>query len=116
MKEIQIQTCKLYKIKFEEVYLNTYIAISKNVKDPNVEPLNGLRHPITKENKVGWYLWAGEELLTDFDFFEKIHLVHLKEFWPEAIKFLGLCSGSRFILDKHGYTDIWIDESLSNID
>jgi hypothetical protein len=73
-------------------------------------PLNGLRHP-PQEDTNGWYVWCGEELSSKPDFFSPLHTRHLAEKCPEAVKFLGLPPGYRFLI-ADDYIDIWYDASL----
>jgi hypothetical protein len=76
-------------------------------------PLNGLRHPPQGDTN-GWYLWYGEELSDDPTFFAPLHTKHLQVCCPEALKFLGLPPGYRFLV-AGDYVDVWFDESLLNV-
>lgn len=76
-------------------------------------PINGLRHP-PEGDTTGWYIWAGEELSTATDFFVPLHVVHLDEWCPGAIPYLGLPPGWRFLI-ADGYEDVWFDPSLLDI-
>ena len=73
-------------------------------------PINGLRHR-PEGATSGWYLWCGEELSQDAEFFSPLHARHLVDRCPEAVRFLGLPPGSRFLLDGSD-VDIWFDGSL----
>jgi hypothetical protein len=73
-------------------------------------PLNGLRHPPAGDAS-GWYIWAGEELKSDPEFFKPMHVSHLSATCPDALRFLGLPPGWRF-LTAGDYVDVWFDESL----
>lgn len=75
-----------------------------------MEPINGLRHP-QYGNMEGWNFWGGEEFSTDPDFFPVIHAFHMINRCLEAVPFLGLPPGYRFLLAGE-YRDIWYDESL----
>jgi hypothetical protein len=76
-------------------------------------PVNGLRHPRTPRHS-GWYIWKGESLSNKDDFFEAMHVRHLEEECPEALPFLALPPGWRFLI--HGdYVDTWFDASLLDI-
>lgn len=73
-------------------------------------PINGMRYlPVGDTN--GWYIWCGEHLPQDTDFFSPLHTVHLLDRCPELIPLLGLAPGSRFLI-AGDYEDIWFDESL----
>jgi hypothetical protein len=76
-------------------------------------PINGLRHP-SQGDTNGWYIWGGEELSSDTDFFSPLHSHHLIERCPEALKFLGLPPGFRFLV-AGDYIDVWYDSSLLEV-
>ena len=73
-------------------------------------PINGLRHPIQGDT-TGWFIWAGGEPSTAPDFFQPVHVAHLADWCPLALKFLGLPPGWRFLV-ADGYEDVWGDPSL----
>jgi len=73
-------------------------------------PINGLRHP-PEGDTSGWYLWCGETLSQEPDFFSAIHVSHVSEICPEVIKFLGLPPGYRFLV-AGDYEDVWYDPEL----
>jgi hypothetical protein len=80
--------------------------------DPTQIPINGHRHPV-HGNMCGWYIWSGEELSQDADYFEVICYKHLvNENWDWVI-YLALPAGWRF-LSAPGYEDIWYDAELLN--
>jgi hypothetical protein len=76
-------------------------------------PRNGLRHP-PEGDTTGWYIWAGDTLSDDADFFEPLHVRHLVERCPELLKFLGLPPGWRFLVAS-AHEDVWEDESLLDV-
>ena len=76
-------------------------------------PINGLRHPIEK-GTCGWYIWCGEELSEDPDFFKPLHAKHINEYLPTIEKYLALPVGFRFLVAGN-HEDIWLDESIKNI-
>lgn len=88
------------------------VAINKNVKD-GIFPINGLRHPIIGDAS-GWYIWAGEDISKDENFFVPLHVEHLGEWCPQVLKYLGLPPGSRFQIADN-YEDVWEDKSLSDV-
>ena len=77
-------------------------------------PINGLRHAPTGDTN-GWYVWCGETLSDDPEFFAPLHTAHLADIYPEIIQLLGLPPGRRFLVAE-GYEDIWFDESLLKVD
>jgi hypothetical protein len=75
-------------------------------------PLNGLRVP--RENGVcGWYIWGGEDLSEDPEFFQPLHVAHLRRVCPAAIRYLALPAGWRFLRAPQ-QEDIWNDPDLLN--
>jgi hypothetical protein len=110
--EQQKGICKKYRTKFVPSPENLLVGISLNVKQ-KARPINGLRHPITKDT-TGWYIWGGE-FSEGKDFFIPLHVQHLSEWCPQIIKYLGLPPGWRFLIDLDGYEDIWEDLSLLDI-
>ena len=85
------------------------VGIALNVRT-GLEPINGLRHVPTGDT-TGWYIWAGEQLSADPDFFVPLHVEHLSEWCPRAVKYLGLPPGWRFLCAAD-YEDVWYDPDL----
>lgn len=108
----QRDICNKYNAPFVSSPLNLKVGISRNVKDGAL-PINGLRHPIEGDTS-GWYIWGGEELSDDPDFFLPLHIEHLSEWCPDIIKFLGLSPGWRFLYTPN-YEDVWEDKTLLEI-
>lgn len=73
-------------------------------------PLNGLRHRPAGDT-TGWYIWAGPDLPGDGAFFQPVHVEHLTDICPEALPYLGLPPGWRFLLAP-GQEDVWEDRTL----
>lgn len=105
----QLALCKRYGVEFVEAPLGLTLGISRNVRD-GLLPINGLRHPPAGDT-TGWYIWAGEELSADPDFFVPLHVKHLADWCPEAMRFLGLPPGWRFLVAGE-YEDAWEDPTL----
>jgi hypothetical protein len=80
--------------------------------DPTGWPINGLRHP-THGNMCGWYIWSGEKLNEDPDFFDVVCYEHLAAKGWTWVEYLGLPAGWRF-LAAPGQEDLWFDETLFN--
>jgi hypothetical protein len=76
----------------------------------SLRPLHGLRHA-PEGTTCGWYIWGGQHLEQDPDFFEPIHVAHLSECCPDALQFLALPPGWRFLV-ADGYEDVWQDLAL----
>lgn len=109
MRNEQKKVCLKYNAPYHPCDDSLKLGIATNVK-AGILPINGLR--ITPEgDTTGWYIWAGEELSQEPDFFHPLHVEHLKEWRPEIEKYLGLPPGWRFLIADN-YEDIWFDESL----
>jgi hypothetical protein len=87
------------------------VGIALNTIDK--KPINGLRHPIEKDT-CGWYIWGGEEFSDSSDFFQPLHVKHLKNYVPDIIPYLGLPPGYRLLLDGE-HVDVWFDEKLMKL-
>ncbi|AUX29368.1 MULTISPECIES: hypothetical protein [Sorangium] len=108
----QQELCKRHGADFVAAPPQLKIGIARNVRE-GLLPVNGLRHPPTGDT-TGWYIWAGEELSDDPEFFLPLHAVHLVEWCPIAVRFLGLPPGWRFLVADE-YEDVWNDPSLLNV-
>jgi hypothetical protein len=75
------------------------------------QPINGLRHNPT-ETTNGWYIWCGNELSEDPEFFSPLHVEHLADHLAEVVKYLDLPPGYRFLIDNEDYEDVWFDPAL----
>jgi hypothetical protein len=85
------------------------LGISLNTLD-GVVPLNELRHRQAGDT-CGWYIWAGEQLSQDDDFFVPLHVEEIGAWSPAAVDYLGLPPGWRFLIAP-AYEDVWYDPTL----
>lgn len=85
------------------------VGIAKNVGS-GAQPLNALRHT-ADGGTSGWFIWAGEELSSEPDAFEPLHIAHLPDRCPEMLPYLALPPGWR-VLIAPGIDDAWFDEDL----
>lgn len=109
IRRAQKDLCARYGVAFVEAPAHWKVGIARNVRD-GMLPINGLRHAAAGDT-TGWYIWAGGELSDDPDFFAPLHVEHLAEWCPAALRFLGLPPGWRFLVaDEH--EDVWADASL----
>lgn len=106
---LQRALCRRHGAGFMESPLGMKVGIARNVLE-GILPINGLRHPPVGDT-TGWYIWAGEEPSEDPDFFVALHVEHLAEWCPIAVRFLGLPAGWRFLV-ADDYEDVWEDSSL----
>ena len=94
----------------------TKVGIAQNVTQ-GIEPINGMRvNPQGDTN--GWYIWAGEEMSNDPNFFMPLHVEHLPQWCqylpqgcPNLMNYLLLPPGWRFLLAP-GYEDVWHDPEI----
>jgi hypothetical protein len=109
--DAQEATCLAYGVPYTPPVAGLKVGISRNVRD-GVLPINGLRHS-PEGDTTGWYIWAGKELPDDPDFFVPLHVEHMKEWCPEAIRFLGLPPGWRFLV-AGDHEEAWEDPAIVN--
>lgn len=107
--QIQREVCAKYGLPFVPVTEEMKVGISRNVQD-GLRPLNGLRHEPVGDSS-GWYIWAGDELSQAPNFFVPLHMAHLSEWCADAIPYLALPPGSRFLVAP-GFEDVWLDRAL----
>lgn len=105
----QHSVCERLGFAFVESPDDLKVGIAENVRE-GLLPLNGLRH-LPSGDTTGWYIWAGEVLSDDPDFFQPLHVAHLAEWCPTVLKYLGLPPGSRFLITAD-HEDVWFDETL----
>jgi hypothetical protein len=109
MNKEQEDVCRRYGAEPMAASADRKLGIAENVRQ-GVRPLNGLRHP-PEGDTTGWYIWGGESLSNDPNFFVPLHVGHLDEWCPEVKKFLALPPGWRFL--KNGdIEDVWFDATL----
>jgi hypothetical protein len=101
--------CERYGVPFVASPSHLKVGIARNVHEGRM-PINGLRHP-PEGDTTGWYIWAGEELSDAPDFFVPLHVEHMAQWCPDAIRFLGLPPGWRFLVAGE-YEDVWEDPTL----
>ena len=108
----QAALCRRFGAEFCAASDDSKLGVASNVRT-GLQPINGLRHPPQGDTN-GWYIWAGEHLSQDPDFFKPLHVSHLEQWCPQVIKYLGLAPGRRFLI-ADGYEDVWFDEELLTI-
>lgn len=113
LEAAQHEICAKYDAEFCAAPPDKKLGIAENVRQ-GLLPINGLRHP-PSGNTTGWYVWGGEELRTESDFFKPLHIEHLHEWCPRIQKYLGLAPGWRFLIADH-YEDVWFDPALLEVD
>ena len=106
----QLAVCDRFGVTPDAPSADSRLGIALNVRESDLWPLNGLRHP-PEHGAGGWYIWRGESLSQADDFFESLHTVHVPAWCPEAVRFLGLPPGWRFLVAR-GQEDVWYDATL----
>ena len=112
--EKQQALCQKYNAKYLPAPLNNIIGVALETFEQLNMPINGLRHQGQTDDNCIWYIWVGEYSSKD-DFFKSVHIAHLLEVCPQAVNYLGLAPGWRFLFDNKGYEDVWYDKELLNI-
>ncbi|MDN3576434.1 hypothetical protein QWZ03_06615 [Chitinimonas viridis] len=108
-KNAQRVLCEKYEAPFWACDAELKVGVARNVVS-GLRPINGLR--IRPEGGAcGWYIWAGEEWSDDPDFFLPLHVKHLEDWVPLALRYLGLPPGWRFLITE-SYEDVWEDKQL----
>ena len=103
----QIAVCRRFSAVFAPPEAGSKVGLAL---DGESLPLNALRHPPQGDTN-GWYIWAGEELRSDDDFFKPLHVEHLAQRCPRILDYLGLPPGWRVLLGA-GHEDVWFDRHL----
>lgn len=113
--KVQQDICNKYGFKFESCDLHLKVGITLDIKEKSkTMPIHALRLPIVGDT-TGWYIRAGE-YLEDDDFFKPMHTVHLEEYCPLILPYLGLPPGTRLLIAENGdYVDVWEDLSLLSV-
>jgi hypothetical protein len=112
LAKVQLKVCEKHGVSPDPPNPHLKLGISRNFSLVDT-PINGLRHP-AEEGTCGWFIWSGEELLADPDFFDPLHVKHVEDRYPEVAKYLALPAGWRFLIAPN-YEDAWFDESLLDI-
>ena len=90
MDDIQAALCRRIGAEFKASPLHVKVGVA--LATIGQHSINALRHPAEGDTS-GWYIWAGEKLDSDPEFFQPIHIEHLAEGLPRVIPFLGLAPG-----------------------
>jgi hypothetical protein len=112
LSDVQKSICQNFGADFLQCDESLKIGISRDF-DPRRFPINGLRHPPCGDT-AGWYIWSGEEYSEAPDFFVRLHAKHLRDRYPEIVRYLGLGPGWRFLIAP-GQEDVWFDAKLLEI-
>jgi hypothetical protein len=106
---LQRDLCERFGVLPEPSPVGLKVGVGRTVGS-GVLPLNGLRHRPEGET-TGWYIWAGPDLPGDAAFFQPVHVEHLVDICPEALPYLALPPGWRFLIAPD-QEDVWKDRTL----
>ncbi|AAY95425.1 hypothetical protein D3X12_04610 [Pseudomonas protegens] len=104
MNERQQLICERYDLAPQAPEPMIALAIGSLAQSP----IYGTRVELPENGTVSWFIHCGEHS-TAVDFYQPLCAEHLLELLPEVIDYLYLPSGTRFIIDRAGYEDVWRD-------
>ena len=105
----QLAVCSQFGAEYLRTAQTDKLGIAENVRS-GLLPINGLRHPPVG-NASGWYIWAGDTISKEPEFFKPLHASHVTDWCPQVESFLGLAPGWRFLI-AGDYQDVWFDPDL----
>ena len=106
--EEQKLVCEQYGSAYRAVNDQDVIAIA--VQSLTAESIVGIRN-LPDSDGIAWFIYGGELDDAD-DFFQTITVKELEEVFPEALPFLALDTGYRFLIDHDEYEDVWREGEL----
>ena len=102
---------KLLCEEFDSAYIKVsgddVVAVA--VETLNQEPIVGIRKKPETEENVAWFIYGGE-LGDGEDFFQTMPVRELQDILPEALPYLALAEGFRFMIDREDYEDVWKED------
>ena len=106
--EEQKLVCEEFDSRYIKVNETDLVAIAKQTL--NKEPIVGLRKKPDADN-VAWFIYGGE-LEEGEDFFDIVTVKELEDIFPDAIPYLSLEEGFRFMIDADEYEDVWKADAI----
>jgi len=103
--------CKRFGAAYEPPTAGCKVGIALQTRGH--QPLNAVRRP-AERGACGWFLWWGDTLTENPDFFQPLHVEHLNERCPEIIRYLALPPGWR-VQVAPGHEDAWYDAKLLDV-
>ena len=104
----QREMCVLYGAGYMAVSDDLIIGVADSVRS-GVSPIHGLRY-MYKDSMAGWFLWTGPWEERE-DFFKPMHVRHIRDEFPDLIKYFGLAPGWRFLWSPKA-DEVWYDHTL----
>jgi hypothetical protein len=108
----QREVCRRFGVEPYPAPHHLKVGIAPNVKE-QILPIHGIRHP-PEGDTTGWYIFAGEEMSQDPDFFAPLHVEHLDQWCPLIIPYLQLPPGWGVVLAP-GHEDVYFNERLLKV-
>ena len=99
--------CEEFESSYIKVSGDDVVAVAVNTL--NQEPIVGIRKNPEPEENVAWFIYGGE-MGEGEDFFETMTVRELQDILPEALPYLALAEGFRFMIDREDYEDVWKEE------
>lgn len=84
----------------------TMVAVATTSLDQS--PIYGTRIDLPENGTISWFIHCGEHA-DAADFYQPLHTAHLQELLPQVLDYLALPSGTKFIIDRDGYEDVWME-------
>lgn len=109
MSQTQVEVCRRYGAEVVRPDDSLKVGISDSALRGE-QPLNGLRHA-PENGTSGWFIWGGEDLSADPDFFKPLHICHVPAHCAAVLPYLALPPGWRFLIAP-GHEDVWYEETL----
>ena len=106
--EEQKLVCEEFDSRYIKVNETDLVAIAKQTL--NKEPIVGLRKKPDADN-VAWFIYGGE-LEEGEDFFDIVTVKELEDIFPDAIPYLSLEEGFRFMIDADEYEGVWKADAI----
>ena len=99
--------CEEFDSAYIQVSGDDVVAIA--VQTLNKEPIVGIRKKPETDENIGWFIYGGE-LEAGEDFFQTMTVRELQDIFPEALPYLALAEGFRFMIDREDYEDVWKED------
>lgn len=71
-------------------------------------PIYGTRIDLPENGTISWFIHCGEHS-DAADFYQPLHTAHLEKVLPQVLDYLALPNGAKFIIDRDGYEDVWME-------
>lgn len=107
--EIQKRMCAKHRAPFFECSDADRAGIA--LVSLKIDPIYGARER-NEDGTTSWYVWGGP-CSSAVDFFQPICAGHIRELLPEALPYLALPPGYKFIIDRNGFEDVWREDNGS---